>query len=136
MRARLLFITVVAGLLAALPMAAHHSFSSEYDNAKPLNFEKVTVTNFEWTNPHARFYVNVKEDPSCTANCKVTNWNFELASPNVLKRQGWTRNSLKEGDIISVKGAAAKDGSHLGNAQTVTLSDGTRVGARSAADPQ
>ena len=61
----------------------------------------------------------------------MTNWNFELASPNVLKRNGWTRNTLKEGDKITIEGSAAKDGSHLGNAQKVTLPDGKRVFAGS-----
>jgi hypothetical protein len=115
-------------------MWAHHSFAAEYDANKPLKFENVTVTNFEWTNPHARFYVNVKDDPSCVSNCKVTNWNFELASPNVLKRSGWTRNSIKEGDHISVEGSAAKDGAKMGNAKSVVLADGKRMGAASSQD--
>lgn len=137
MRSSSLFLlTAAAGMMAAIPMWAHHSFGAEYDANKPLKFESATVTNFEWTNPHARFYVNVKDDPSCTQNCKMTNWNFELASPNVLKRQGWTRNSLKEGDKVSVEGSAAKDGSKMGNAKSVTLADGTKVGARSADDPK
>jgi hypothetical protein len=115
-------------------MWAHHSFAAEYDAAKPLKFENAVVTNFEWTNPHARFYVNVKDDPSCVSNCKVTNWNFELASPNVLKRQGWTRNSMKEGDKVSVIGSAAKDGAKMGNARSVVLADGKRMGAASSQD--
>ena len=94
----------------------------------------MVVTKYEWTNPHARFYVDVKDDAKCTANCKVTNWNFELASPNVLKRQGWTRNSMKEGDHVSVTGTAAKDGSKLGNARSVVLADGKRMGAASSQD--
>ena len=92
-----------AGLLAlaAAPVAAHHSFAAEYDAAKPVTL-KGTVTRIEWTNPHARFYVDVK-DPDGT----VVNWNLELASPNVLVRQGWTRQSLKIGDLISVTGSMA-----------------------------
>jgi hypothetical protein len=134
MRSKFFLLTAVAGMLAAIPMWAHHSFAAEYDRSKPLKFENVVVTNFEWTNPHARFYVNVKDDPSCTADCKVSNWNFELASPNVLKRQGWTRNSMKEGDRISVVGSAAKDGAKMGNAQSVVLADGKRMGAASSID--
>jgi hypothetical protein len=83
----------------------------------------------EWTNPHARFYIDVKD-----ANGNITNWNFELASPNVLSRNGWTRHSLKEGDVITVQGSRAKDGSYLANARSVTLADGRKVFAGSATE--
>ena len=129
MRAKLGFLIVGAGLLiSAAPVFAHHSFAAEYDAAKPVDFKGV-VTKVEWTNPHARFYVDVKD-----ANGNVTNWNFELASPNVLSRNGWTRHSLKEGDVISVQGSKAKDGANLANARTVTLADGRKVFAGSATD--
>ncbi|HWF10528.1 MAG TPA: DUF6152 family protein [Bryobacteraceae bacterium] len=122
-------LIAAAGLLvAAAPVFAHHSFAAEYDASKPVDF-KGTVTKVEWTNPHARFYVDVKD-----ADGKVTNWNFELASPNVLSRNGWTRHSLKEGDVISVQGSRAKDGANLANARTVTLADGRKVFAGSATD--
>ena len=122
-------ILATAGLLAvALPAAAHHSFAAEYDAAKPVQL-KGTVTKVEWTNPHARFYVDVKD-----ADGSVVNWNLELASPNVLVRQGWTRQSLKVGDEITVAGAAAKDGSKMANARNVTLASGKRVFAGSATD--
>ena len=121
-----------AGVLAvaALPAAAHHSFAAEYDAAKPVTL-KGTVTRIEWTNPHARFYVDVK-DPDGT----VVNWNLELASPNVLVRQGWTRQSLKIGDEISVTGSSAKDGSKMANARNVTLANGKRVFAGSPGGPE
>ena len=134
MKSKLFILTAAAGLIAVIPTWAHHSFAAEYDANKPLKFDNVVVTKYEWTNPHARFYVDVKDDAKCTANCKVTNWNFELASPNVLKRQGWTRNSMKEGDHVSVTGTAAKDGSKLGNARSVVLADGKRMGAASSQD--
>ena len=131
MRAKML--TVMAGglMLAAVPMLAHHSFSAEYDRAKSISL-KGTVTKVEWMNPHARFYVDVKDDGG-----KVTNWEFELGSPNGLMRQGWTRNSLKPGDVITVNGSRAKDGSNLVNASNVAFEDGKRVlgGASSADDP-
>jgi len=129
MRAKLAVVAAGLGLLVpAVPVLAHHSFAAEYDAKQPVTL-KGTVTKFEWTNPHARFYVDVKDESG-----KVTNWNFELASPNVLGRQGWTRHSLNVGDSITVEGSKAKDGSNMANARTVTLADGKKVGARSADD--
>jgi hypothetical protein len=118
-------------MVAAVPGLAHHSFSAEYDRSKPIQL-KGTVTKVEWMNPHARFYLDVKGDDGKTAN-----WEFELGSPNGLMRQGWTRNSLKIGDVIQVSGSQAKDGSNLVNAQNVTFENGKRVlsGASSADDP-
>jgi hypothetical protein len=118
------FCVLVAGmalLVSAVPVSAHHSFEAEYDSKKPVEV-KGTVTKIEWMNPHARFYVDVKDDSG-----KVTNWNFELGSPNVLKRQGWSRDSLKVGDVVTVEGYLAKDGSNLANARRITLADGRKV---------
>jgi len=115
---------LVAGfglLVGAVPVLAHHSFEAEYDAKKPVEV-KGMVTKMEWMNPHARFYVDVKDESG-----KVTNWNFELGSPNVLKRQGWARDSLKVGDMVTVEGYLAKDGSNLANARRVTLADGRKV---------
>ena len=123
---------IAAGLLtvAALPVAAHHSFAAEYDSTKPVTLHGAVV-RVEWTNPHARFYVEVKDTDG-----KASTWNLELASPNVLVRQGWTRQSLKIGDEITVTGSMAKDGSKMANARNVTLADGKRVFAGSAGGPE
>ena len=97
---------VTAGLmllLAAVPVAAHHSFAAEFDAAKPVSL-KGLVTKVEWQNPHTFFYIDVTED----ATGKVTNWAFEMGSPNGLMRNGWTRNSLKVGDVVSVEGSRAR----------------------------
>jgi len=128
MRVRLAIFAAGLGLLASVPVLAHHSFQAEYDANQPVTLKGV-VTKFEWTNPHARFYIDVKDE-----NGKVTNWNLELASPNVLQRQGWTRHALKEGDEITVTGSRAKDGSNMANARTVTLADGKKVFAGSPSD--
>jgi hypothetical protein len=96
-------------------VVAHHAFTAEFDASKPIKVTG-TVTKFEWTNPHAWFYIDVKEDDGT-----VTNWGFEMNSPNQLLRNGWTRNSLKIGDVIGVEGVRARDGSHVANAKAVTL---------------
>ncbi len=127
MRATLGVFAAFAGLLvSAVPVLAHHSFAAEYDAEKMVTL-KGTVTKIEWMNPHSRFYVNVKDEKGA-----VTNWNLELASPNALLRQGWTRRSLNVGDEVTVQGSAAKDGSTMANARVVTLADGRRVFAASS----
>jgi hypothetical protein len=129
MRAKLAIFIACAGILAtAVPVFAHHSFAAEYDASKPVELHG-TVTKMEWTNPHARIYLAVKD-----ANGMVTEWNLELASPNVLARNGWTRHSLKEGDVVTVSGSRAKDGNTMANAKTVVFADGRKVFAGSATD--
>jgi len=105
---------------------AHHSFAAQYDASKSVTLTGA-VTKIEWMNPHARFYLDVKD-----ASGNVLNWEFELGSPNGLLRLGWTRNSLKTGDTIKVSGYPARDGSRVVNALDVTLSDGRRVFAGSS----
>ena len=128
MKVRMISLLACASLVAAAPALAHHSFSGEYDSTKPVTLTG-KVTKVEWTNPHARFYIDVKGDDG-----QITNWNLELASPNVLKRQGWASNSLKEGDVVTVEGSLARSGAKMANARVVTLADGSRVFARAATD--
>jgi len=125
--------TLVGGLaffFAGLPVVAHHAFVAEYDASKSTTLQGV-VTKVEWTNPHARFYIDVKDK-----NGSVTNWNLELASPNALRRLGWTRDAIKVGDTVSVLVAPAKDGTKMANARTVTLADGRKMVAGLSPDQQ
>jgi hypothetical protein len=127
MRAKLALLAAGCGLfVSSVPVLAHHSFAAEYDSNQPVKISG-TVTKMEWMNPHARFYVSVKE-----ADGKMVNWNFELGAIPVLLKQGWTKNSLKEGDQVTVEGSKAKDGSFTANARSVVLANGKRVFAGSS----
>jgi hypothetical protein len=108
-------IAFVCGLLA-LPAAAHHSFPAQYDADKPVTLTG-TVTKVEWMNPHMLFYVDVADDKTG----KVVNWTLEMGSPNTLMRLGWTRDSMQPGDVVTIEGSLARDGSPLVNVRSVML---------------
>lgn len=121
----------LAGLCVASQSNAHHAFSAEYDVDQVLEVTGV-VTRVEWTNPHVRFYVDVKD-----ANGSVTNWDFELQSVNTLTRAGWTRHALQAGDVVTVVGYLARNGSNRANARgSVTKADGTTLFAGDAGADQ
>ena len=124
-----MLLGAVALIVSGAVASAHHSFAAEYDSSKPITLKGV-VSRVEWTNPHARFYIDVKDEKG------TSTWNLELASPNVLSRNGWTRRTLNIGDEISVQGSMAKDGSKMANARVVTLADGKRVFAGSSQDAE
>jgi hypothetical protein len=128
MRTKLAALVAGVGLmLASGSVIAHHSFSAEFDADRPINFKGV-VTKIEWMNPHAYFYLDVTEPDG-----KVVNWGLEMGSPNGLMRAGWTRNTMTVGDVVTVEGSRAKDGTHTGNVRAVTLaSTGRRLFANSS----
>ena len=109
-------LVVVFALFAAAPLAAHHSFAAEYDSSKPVTLIG-KVTKVEWQNPHAYFYIDVKDDKTG----QIANWSIEMGSPNSLMRNGWSRTSMKINDGVTVQGSLAKDGSKLVNARNVVL---------------
>lgn len=127
MQARLVLAAIAAAglLVPALPVLAHHSFSAEFDSKQPVKLTG-TVTKVEWANPHIWFYIDVKDETG-----KITNWGLEMGSPNVLLRLGWSRNSLKLGQEVTVEGSRAKDGSSIANARSVML-NGKRILAGSS----
>jgi hypothetical protein len=128
MSMRNLLLTVLATAALALPVAtlAHHSFAAEFDANAPVEISGY-VTKVEWTNPHVFFFVDVE-----TEDGEFQNWAIELASPNGLMRRGWTRNSMQIGDVVTVTGTRARDGSYKANARAVALANGQRLFAGSS----
>ena len=107
---------IVAVSLVAASASAHHSFAADFDVTKPVTLTG-RVTKIEWTNPHVHIYMDVKNEE----------WSIELGSPNGLRGRGWTQKTLKAGDVVTIEGSRAKDGSRLANARVVVLPGGTRL---------
>jgi Family of unknown function (DUF6152) len=120
--------------LAAMPVLAHHSVSAEFDSTKPVTVTG-TVTKLDWMNPHIWFYLDVKD-----ANGNIVKWQFEGGPPNALQRNGVTRDALRKGDTVTVRGILAKkemvDGVHTGSSQQVTFANGKSAFTRDARDDE
>jgi hypothetical protein len=109
-------------LLAAAAFIGHHSLAADFDTSKRIALTG-RVTKIEWMNPHVHIYIDVKDD----------HWAVEMGSPNGLVQRGWTSKTMKVGDVITVDGSRAKDGSKIANARSIVLPSGTRL---SAAPPE
>jgi hypothetical protein len=109
------FAIVLCLVSIAVRALAHHSFTAEFDENKVVKLTG-TVTKLEWTNPHIWFFMDVKNPDGA-----VTNWGFEMGSPNGLLRAGWKRDTMKVGDVVAVEARQARDGSSNANAQAVVL---------------
>ncbi|MGD8808340.1 MAG: DUF6152 family protein [Gammaproteobacteria bacterium] len=128
MNARTLIVFSGWVLLSSAEIRAHHSFAAEYDREQPITVTG-TVTLLEWTNPHARLYVDAVDESGETVH-----WDLELGPPNGLMRLGWRRDSLLPGTEVTVEGFRSRTEPHVANARTVKLSDGREVFAGSSFD--
>jgi hypothetical protein len=121
MNVRRLVLLITMLVSFGIPAWAHHSFSAVFDADSPVEANG-TVTKVEWRNPHAWIYIEVEGEDGT-----VVNWAFEIGSPNGLRRRGWSRNTVKVGDVISVSGYRARDGSNRANVASITLADGREM---------
>lgn len=113
-------VVVLALVTLGRPVTAHHSFAAQYDRDKTITLNG-TVTRVEWMNPHVYFYLDVKDAAG------VAHWAIEGGAPTSLYRAGWRKDSLKAGDVVTVHGFLARDGSKLANMRAAILPDGREV---------
>ncbi len=110
-------ILTLGMFLAPGPAAGHHSFAAEFDAKRPLDLTG-TVIRVEWANPHVWFYFNVRDE----ATGEVTTWGAEMGPPSTLQGRGWTRDTLKIGERVTVCGYGTRTASNLMNAARVVSS--------------
>jgi uncharacterized protein DUF6152 len=118
-------------LLFPAMMFAHHAYTAEFDTTKPVKLSGV-LTKVEWSNPHVWVYLDVKDEKG-----NITNWGFSASPPGMLQRRGITKNSLKLGEMLTISGHRARDGSNNASGNVVTFSDGrdTFIGQDQALNP-
>lgn len=116
-----IYPVAIVGLFFSLPVFSHHAVPSEFDLQDPVKV-KGTVTKVEWRNPHTYLYVEVKDGSGNTAE-----WIFETAGPLGLARNGWTRDSVRAGDQVTVFGYRSRAGLKIGSARSVVLKDGQKL---------
>jgi len=114
-------LATIALLASGVSIAAHHSFAAQYDSKKPITL-KGGIARIEWANPHIYFYLDVAD-----ANGATVHWAIEGGAPSTLYRAGWRKDSAKVGDIVTVDGFLARDGSKLVNMQRALLADGRNL---------
>ena len=114
-------LTAIALLVSGPSVVAHHSFAAQYDRDKPITL-KGDITKIEWANPHIYFYIDVAEP----GGAKV-HWSIEGGAPSTLYRAGWRKDSAKVGEVVTIQGFLAKDGSKLVNMQSAVLADGRNL---------
>ena len=116
------FAVLCSVMIASLPSYAHHSMSA-YDFGRTVSL-KATITKFDWTNPHVQIHFEVRDE-----NGNVSQWMAECPSPNRLSRAGWSEDTLKSGDQVSITGNPAKDGANEMRLNAVRLPNGQEVTA-------
>ena len=119
-------LAVLAAMMWTAGVYAHHPFAAEFDMNQSVTIAG-TVTKVEWQNPHVYTYIDAKDDQG-----KVVNWKVEMGSPAQLQKEGWTRTSIKNGDMVSVKGWKSKNNPTLANADSFTFGGKTMMAASSA----
>ena len=116
-----IFATIICLVVMTSVLLAHHSFAKEFDITKPITVKGV-ITKFEWTNPHSWLYVDGKDESG-----KQANWAFEGTAPSLLIRRGLSRSTFKVGDMITVEGFRAFDGTEVASSTYVTTPDGKKL---------